>query len=118
MWSLRTEEVIEITNESENFKTRKILSRHSETVTITPKDARWVGAWWMGFLVSSGLLLVSSVPFWFLPRSLPRQEGGEARREKLEGTEDALTNNHNLKLTDIAKGGDNPLPQIYAQIWF
>uniref|UniRef100_A0A3Q2ZYY5 Solute carrier organic anion transporter family member n=1 Tax=Kryptolebias marmoratus TaxID=37003 RepID=A0A3Q2ZYY5_KRYMA len=50
-------------------------------VTITPRDARWVGAWWLGFLVSSGLLLVSSVPFWFLPRSLP-----------------------DLKLTDIAKG--------------
>uniref|UniRef100_A0A3B4XCN2 Solute carrier organic anion transporter family member n=1 Tax=Seriola lalandi dorsalis TaxID=1841481 RepID=A0A3B4XCN2_SERLL len=38
-----------------------------ESVTITPKDARWVGAWWMGFLVSSALLLISSIPFWFLP---------------------------------------------------
>uniref|UniRef100_A0A3B5B8U2 Solute carrier organic anion transporter family member n=1 Tax=Stegastes partitus TaxID=144197 RepID=A0A3B5B8U2_9TELE len=48
-------------------------------VTITPKDARWVGAWWMGFLVSSGLLLISSIPFWFLPRSLPKQEGEEVK---------------------------------------
>uniref|UniRef100_A0A8C9YAN1 Solute carrier organic anion transporter family member n=1 Tax=Sander lucioperca TaxID=283035 RepID=A0A8C9YAN1_SANLU len=56
-----------------------------ESVTITPKDARWVGAWWMGFMVSSALLLISSIPFWFLPQ-------------------DAPNNNHNLKLTDIAKG--------------
>lgn len=77
---------------------------HPETVTITPKDARWVGAWWMGFMVSSALLLVSSVPFWFLPRSLPKQGGDEGRRENLDGTENALNNNHKIKLTDIAKG--------------
>ncbi|KAM9334622.1 uncharacterized protein ABDE67_021176 [Symphorus nematophorus] len=75
-----------------------------ESVTITPNDARWVGAWWMGFLVSSALLLVSSIPFWFLPSSLPKQEGDKSRQENQDRTEDALHNNHNLKLTDIAKG--------------
>ncbi|XP_059182074.1 solute carrier organic anion transporter family member 1C1-like isoform X2 [Centropristis striata] len=79
-----------------------------ESVTITPKDARWVGAWWMGFMVSSVLLLMSSIPFWFLPRSLPQQEGDNGKLspacETLDGTEDALNNHHNLKLTDIAKG--------------
>uniref|UniRef100_A0A3B4UI78 Solute carrier organic anion transporter family member n=1 Tax=Seriola dumerili TaxID=41447 RepID=A0A3B4UI78_SERDU len=79
-----------------------------ESVTITPKDARWVGAWWMGFLVSSALLLISSIPFWFLPRSLPKQGGDEGKptlvQETLDGTDDALNNNHNLKFTEIAKG--------------
>nr|XP_046235642.1 solute carrier organic anion transporter family member 1C1-like [Scatophagus argus] len=75
-----------------------------ESVTITPKDARWVGAWWMGFLVSSALLLISSIPFWFLPRSLPKHEGNEARHENLGATEETLNNSRNLKLTDIAKG--------------
>uniref|UniRef100_A0A8C9Y7G0 Solute carrier organic anion transporter family member n=1 Tax=Sander lucioperca TaxID=283035 RepID=A0A8C9Y7G0_SANLU len=79
-----------------------------ESVTITPKDARWVGAWWMGFMVSSALLLISSIPFWFLPRSLLKQEGDDGKptptRGTLDGTEDAPNNNHNLKLTDIAKG--------------
>ncbi|XP_022073698.1 solute carrier organic anion transporter family member 1C1-like isoform X2 [Acanthochromis polyacanthus] len=78
------------------------------SVTITPKDARWVGAWWMGFLVSSGLLLISSIPFWFLPRSLPKQEGEEVKAapacETVDGTEDTLSSNHNLNLTKIAKG--------------
>uniref|UniRef100_A0A669B143 Solute carrier organic anion transporter family member n=1 Tax=Oreochromis niloticus TaxID=8128 RepID=A0A669B143_ORENI len=75
---------------------------------ILSKDSRWVGAWWMGFLVSSGLLLISSIPFWFLPRSLPKQDGEENREtpvcEILNETEDAQNNNHNLKLTEIAKG--------------
>ncbi|KAG7215941.1 hypothetical protein INR49_031537 [Caranx melampygus] len=79
-----------------------------ESVTITPKDARWVGAWWLGFLVSSSLLLISSIPFWFLPRSLPKQGGDEGKPapacETLDGRDDALDNNHNLKFTEIAKG--------------
>ncbi|XP_074482145.1 solute carrier organic anion transporter family member 1C1 [Sebastes fasciatus] len=79
-----------------------------ESVTITPKDARWVGAWWMGFIASSALLLISSIPFWFLPRSLPKQKGDDGKPtpalETLDGTEDVPNNHHNLKLTDIAKG--------------
>ncbi|XP_029317884.1 solute carrier organic anion transporter family member 1C1 isoform X2 [Cottoperca gobio] len=79
-----------------------------ESVTITPKDARWVGAWWLGFMVSSGLLLLSSIPFWFLPRLLPKQGGEDGKptsaHETLDGTEEATNNHHNLKLTDIAKG--------------
>uniref|UniRef100_A0A8C9R4N3 Solute carrier organic anion transporter family member n=1 Tax=Scleropages formosus TaxID=113540 RepID=A0A8C9R4N3_SCLFO len=42
-----------------------------DSVTITPKDTRWVGAWWLGFFVSSAIMLLAAVPFWFLPRSLP-----------------------------------------------
>uniref|UniRef100_A0A3Q2U0M9 Solute carrier organic anion transporter family member n=1 Tax=Fundulus heteroclitus TaxID=8078 RepID=A0A3Q2U0M9_FUNHE len=79
-----------------------------ESVTITPKDSRWVGAWWMGFMVSSSLLLLSSIPFWFLPRSLPKQ-GSEKEKSSpsspaLDGAASALSSNQNLKLTEIAKG--------------
>ncbi|KAM9377386.1 solute carrier organic anion transporter family member 1C1-like isoform 2-T2 [Pholidichthys leucotaenia] len=42
-----------------------------ETVTITPDDARWVGAWWLGYLIAGTITLMSAVPFWFLPKSLP-----------------------------------------------
>lgn len=42
-----------------------------ETVTITPGDARWVGAWWLGYIISGVITLMSAVPFWFLPKSLP-----------------------------------------------
>uniref|UniRef100_A0A3Q1HWL2 Solute carrier organic anion transporter family member n=1 Tax=Anabas testudineus TaxID=64144 RepID=A0A3Q1HWL2_ANATE len=79
-----------------------------ESLTITPRDARWVGAWWMGFLVSSALLLMSSIPFWFLPRSLAKQEEDADRPspagEASEQADDAVVNSHNFKLSEVAKG--------------
>uniref|UniRef100_A0A3Q4BBT1 Solute carrier organic anion transporter family member n=1 Tax=Mola mola TaxID=94237 RepID=A0A3Q4BBT1_MOLML len=42
-----------------------------ETVTISPGDARWVGAWWLGYLIAGTVTLISAIPFWFLPKSLP-----------------------------------------------
>ncbi|KAG7454560.1 hypothetical protein MATL_G00261030 [Megalops atlanticus] len=43
----------------------------TDTVTITPGDARWVGAWWLGYIIAGVITLLSAVPFWFLPKSLP-----------------------------------------------
>ncbi|XP_039986715.1 solute carrier organic anion transporter family member 1C1-like isoform X2 [Xiphias gladius] len=50
-----------------------------ETITITPADSRWVGAWWLGYLIAGVITLLSAIPFWFLPRSLPisRPQGSE-----------------------------------------
>uniref|UniRef100_A0A3B3Z410 Solute carrier organic anion transporter family member n=1 Tax=Poecilia mexicana TaxID=48701 RepID=A0A3B3Z410_9TELE len=42
-----------------------------DSITITPADARWVGAWWLGYLIAGVITLLSAIPFWFLPRSLP-----------------------------------------------
>uniref|UniRef100_A0A8C4RIH4 Solute carrier organic anion transporter family member n=1 Tax=Erpetoichthys calabaricus TaxID=27687 RepID=A0A8C4RIH4_ERPCA len=58
---------------------------NADSVTITPKDARWVGAWWLGFLVSSVVMLLSSIAFWFFPKSLPKQ-----------GEENKIKNSHEL----------------------
>lgn len=44
---------------------------YTEAVTITPGNARWVGAWWLGYLISGTITLMSAVPLWFLPKSLP-----------------------------------------------
>ncbi|XP_056311223.1 solute carrier organic anion transporter family member 1C1-like isoform X1 [Danio aesculapii] len=41
------------------------------SVTITPHDSRWVGAWWLGYVVSGLLTLLAAFPFGFLPRALP-----------------------------------------------
>ncbi|XP_061775200.1 solute carrier organic anion transporter family member 1C1 [Nerophis ophidion] len=51
-----------------------------ESITITPADSRWVGAWWLGYLIAGIITLLSAIPFWFLPRSLhgpdkPEQSG-------------------------------------------
>ncbi|XP_067415282.1 solute carrier organic anion transporter family member 1B3-like [Emydura macquarii macquarii] len=44
------------------------------SITITPKDSRWVGAWWLGFVISGIASLIAAIPFCFLPKSLKRQE--------------------------------------------
>uniref|UniRef100_A0A3B3S4C9 Solute carrier organic anion transporter family member n=1 Tax=Paramormyrops kingsleyae TaxID=1676925 RepID=A0A3B3S4C9_9TELE len=50
-----------------------------ETVSINHKDSRWVGAWWLGFLVTAAVMLLAGIPFWFLPRSLPKQGEGKTK---------------------------------------
>uniref|UniRef100_A0A8C3XBT8 Solute carrier organic anion transporter family member n=1 Tax=Catagonus wagneri TaxID=51154 RepID=A0A8C3XBT8_9CETA len=46
-------------------------------ITITPKDPQWVGAWWLGYLIAGIISLLAAVPFWFLPKSLPRTQRKE-----------------------------------------
>ncbi|XP_014864990.1 PREDICTED: solute carrier organic anion transporter family member 1C1-like [Poecilia mexicana] len=62
-----------------------------DSITITYKDSRWVGAWWLGFIVNGIVILLSSIPFFFLPKSLPKQgeeeEGGKKSTELASGPE-------------------------------
>ncbi|KAL8222288.1 UNVERIFIED_CONTAM: Solute carrier organic anion transporter member 1C1 [Gekko kuhli] len=46
----------------------------TESITITHKDAQWVGAWWLGYLIAGIISMVAAIPFWFLPKDLPRLE--------------------------------------------
>lgn len=50
------------------------------SITITPQDSRWVGAWWLGFLIGGATSFLSAIPFCFLPRSLKKPEG--AKKDK------------------------------------
>lgn len=56
----------------------------SDTITINYKDSRWVGAWWLGFIVTGTVILLSSIPFWFLPKSLPNQGEEESQSKSTE----------------------------------
>ncbi|KAM9311391.1 solute carrier organic anion transporter family member 1C1-like [Gastrophryne carolinensis] len=47
----------------------------TEQVTISPQDTRWVGAWWLGFLVAGMLHLLSGIPFCFIPKRSEKNEG-------------------------------------------
>ncbi|KAM4820443.1 solute carrier organic anion transporter family member 1B3-like isoform 2-T4 [Thomomys bottae] len=58
-----------------------------KTVRINPKDARWVGAWWLGFLVSALLSFLSAIPFFFLPKNpndpqASEKDSGSVRKEE------------------------------------
>ncbi|XP_016042406.1 solute carrier organic anion transporter family member 2B1 isoform X2 [Erinaceus europaeus] len=43
-------------------------------VSLTPKDPRWVGAWWLGFLVAAGTVALAAIPYFFFPRELPKEK--------------------------------------------
>ncbi|NWS32519.1 SO2B1 protein, partial [Polioptila caerulea] len=48
----------------------------SAEVQLTSKDPRWVGAWWLGFLVAASLVALSALPYFFFPREMPKEVGG------------------------------------------
>ncbi|XP_069819809.1 solute carrier organic anion transporter family member 1A2-like [Dendropsophus ebraccatus] len=54
-----------------------------DEVFLSVTDTRWVGAWWVGFLVSGVLNLLAAIPFCFIPKSLPK-EGEEDQTELRE----------------------------------
>ncbi|NXP54325.1 SO1C1 protein, partial [Heliornis fulica] len=76
-----------------------------DAISINPKDTRWVGAWWLGLLICGAVNFIASLPFWFLPYSLPK----EGKHE-------------NLKMSQLPVQGDHckidpPVqPHIYLSI--
>ncbi|XP_033001814.1 solute carrier organic anion transporter family member 2B1 [Lacerta agilis] len=43
-------------------------------IHINNKDPRWVGAWWLGFIISASVVAIASIPYFFFPKELPREE--------------------------------------------
>ncbi|XP_057625237.1 solute carrier organic anion transporter family member 1A5-like isoform X2 [Chionomys nivalis] len=70
-------------------------SVNTDDLTITPTDMRWVGAWWVGFLICAGVNVLTSIPFFFLPNTLPK--------EGLEDNADVTTSDKEEKHQGKAK---------------
>ncbi|XP_067915030.1 solute carrier organic anion transporter family member 1C1-like [Heterodontus francisci] len=78
-----------------------------ERVTITLKDARWVGAWWLGFLIAGAFSILFAIPFWFFPKSLTK----ETKKEELGKTAEKMKF---IKQDQSELAGSNPKPKISA----
>ncbi|XP_033889245.3 solute carrier organic anion transporter family member 1C1-like [Acipenser ruthenus] len=80
-----------------------------ESITISMKDSRWVGAWWLGFIIAGGTSLVSAFPFFFLPKTLPKEGGPEkdstaaAEQNLLQGNQQTNATDEQPKIIDVAK---------------
>ncbi|XP_041592207.1 solute carrier organic anion transporter family member 1A2 isoform X2 [Vulpes lagopus] len=77
-------------------------SVNTDDLTITPTDTRWVGAWWFGFLICAGVNVLTAIPFFFLPKTLPKEglknnadiiknDKEEKQREAVKKEKDGIT---------------------------
>ncbi|XP_041114269.1 solute carrier organic anion transporter family member 1C1-like [Polyodon spathula] len=79
------------------------------SIAISMKDSRWVGAWWLGFIIAGGTSLLSAFPFFFLPKTLPKEAGPEkdssttAEQNLLQGNQQTNATDEQPKLIDVAK---------------
>ncbi|CAK6979171.1 solute carrier organic anion transporter family member 2B1 [Scomber scombrus] len=48
-----------------------------DEIELDHKDLRWVGAWWLGFLVASCLLFLTALPYLFFPRDMPKEDAAD-----------------------------------------
>ncbi|XP_043928627.1 solute carrier organic anion transporter family member 2B1 [Protopterus annectens] len=44
-----------------------------DEIRLTSKDPRWVGAWWLGFLMAASLVAIASIPYFFFPKEMPKE---------------------------------------------
>ena len=55
------------------------LPLQPEGMNLTPKDVRWIGAWWLGYVIGVSVLILSAIGLLGFPRELP---GAREMREK------------------------------------
>ncbi|GFN86650.1 solute carrier organic anion transporter family member [Plakobranchus ocellatus] len=67
-----------------------------QNTSLTPSHPRWIGAWWLGYIVCGGLALLVALPLMWFPRRLPRRGDKKDNSDKEINVE-----NHGAKFSLI-----------------
>lgn len=105
-----TQMALRLLGPSSGYMLASFFLRYYENPLYDPglsmNDPRWVGAWWIGFVLLGVLLFLFSVPMFFFPKTLPGSEPQNSSSEK----KDSLP-----KLKEMPKAF---LRLIKNRVWF
>ncbi|XP_069106405.1 solute carrier organic anion transporter family member 4C1-like [Argopecten irradians] len=73
-----------------------------QPTTMTPEDSRWIGAWWIGFLVFGALSLLAALPLATFPRHLASSANANGKGQK--ETENSKEESFFDKLKSLPRG--------------
>uniref|UniRef100_A0AAQ5Z796 Kazal-like domain-containing protein n=1 Tax=Amphiprion ocellaris TaxID=80972 RepID=A0AAQ5Z796_AMPOC len=65
----------------DDHASRRNSPLYLDQITLDSKDLRWVGAWWLGFLVASCLLFITAMPYFFFPRTMTRESKPDSKQQ-------------------------------------
>ncbi|XP_036426281.1 solute carrier organic anion transporter family member 2A1 [Colossoma macropomum] len=75
---------------------------------LSPNDPVWVGAWWMGLLISAGGLALTSFPYFFFPKAMHVENEIRSEGEVLKDNH----KNSDVSLLDFLK----MFPRLFVQL--
>ncbi|XP_053312599.1 solute carrier organic anion transporter family member 2B1 [Spea bombifrons] len=74
----------------------------ADEILLTPKDPRWIGAWWLGFIVAASVVAIASVPYFFFPKEMPKEVSNEvtpeAKPSLIDDSKESLTLSQFIKV--------------------
>lgn len=75
---------------------------------MTPRDPRWIGAWWLGFLMFGTMALVVSLLVFFFPRTIPKPKSDDDSETTEYAPDEAKSSSANeTTILELLKGMDD-----------